>query len=113
MGIGRNNFDWNSGVTYCESQGMALSSLDNKDKLEHFLGLVQKEGAPYFWTGGQVSPDSRTLHWHNGGQEVIVRGQHPWSFTGRRGVCGSTQQCIQRRSEVPRCFLPSSQTRGV
>jgi len=83
--IGRNNFDWNSGVTYCESQGMVLSSLDNKDKLEHFLGLVQEEGAPYFWTGGQVSPDSRTLHWHNGGQEVIVRGQHPWSFTGRTG----------------------------
>lgn len=42
-------------------QGMKLISLDSKEKAEHFLGLVGRDRAPYFWTGGQISADSRTL----------------------------------------------------
>merc|ERR1711970_30670 len=82
---GRNNFDWSGGVRYCESQGMRLISLDTKEKTENFLRLVGTDRAPYFWSGGQVSRDSRTLTWLNGVQEPISRGQHPWSFTGRTG----------------------------
>merc|ERR1719228_2446169 len=59
--MGRNNFDWRGGVSFCKSQGMNLISLDNKEKTEHFLHLVATDRAPYFWSGGQVSRDSRTL----------------------------------------------------
>merc|ERR1719278_1451582 len=30
--MGRNNFDWTGGVRFCQSQGMQLVSLDNKEK---------------------------------------------------------------------------------
>jgi len=81
----RNNFDWRGGVQFCQSQGMKLISLDSKEKSEHFLRLVASDRAPYFWAGGQISRDSRTLTWQNGKTERIARGQHPWSFTGRTG----------------------------
>merc|ERR1711892_1065225 len=83
--MGRNNFDWRGGVSFCKSKGMNLISLDNKEKTEHFLRLVASDRSPYFWSGGQVSRDSRTLTWPNGKTEPIARGQHPWSFTGRTG----------------------------
>jgi len=82
---GHNNFDWSGGVRHCQSKGMKLISLDSKEKSEHFLNLVKTDRAPYFWSGGQVSRDSRTLTWQNGEEESIRRGQHPWSFTGRTG----------------------------
>ena len=81
----RNNFAWNEGVSYCKSQGMKLISLDSKAKAEHFLQLVGRDRAPYFWAGGEVSSDSRRLTWQNGKSEAVSRGQHPWSFTGRTG----------------------------
>ena len=108
--MGRNNFDWTGGVRFCQSQGMQLVSLDNKEKTEHFLRLLSTDRSPYFWSGGQVSRDSRTLTWPSGKSEPIARGQvgdlfcisllhddywsmiyfpslsqHPWSFTGRTG----------------------------
>ena len=81
----RNNFDWNGGRQYCKSQGMKMISLDSKEKSEHFLRLVAQDRAPYFWAGGKLSRDSRTLSWENGKTEAVARGQHPWSFTGRTG----------------------------
>ena len=110
--MGRNNFDWTGGVRFCQSQGMQLVSLDNKEKTEHFSTVLQSDRAPYFWSGGQVSRDSRSLSWPSGKTEPIARGQvglpisifnfiltinsfligyilislqHPWSFTGRTG----------------------------
>merc|ERR1719225_521979 len=83
--MGRNNFDWTGGVRFCQSQGMQLVSLDDKEKTEHFLRLLSTDRSPYFWSGGQVSRDSRTLTWPSGKSEPIARGQHPWSFTGRMG----------------------------
>merc|ERR1719192_876074 len=83
--MGRNNFDWTGGVRFCQSQGMQLVSLDNKEKTEHFLRLLTTDRSPYFWSGGQVSRDSRSLSWPSGKTEPIARGQHPWSFTGRTG----------------------------
>jgi len=83
--MGRNNFDWTGGVRFCQSQGMQLVSLDDKEKTEHFLRLLSTDRSPYFWSGGQVSRDSRTLTWPSGKSEPIARGQHPWSFTGRTG----------------------------
>jgi len=82
---GRNNFAWNEGVSYCRSQGMKLVSLDSREKADHFLNLVKSDRATYFWAGGEVSSDSRTLSWQNGAKQPISRGQHPWSFTGRTG----------------------------
>ena len=81
----RNNFDWNGGVQYCRSKGMKLISLDTKEKSEHFLRLVATDRAPYFWAGGRLSRDGRSLSWQNGKTESVSRGQHPWSFTGRTG----------------------------
>merc|ERR1711936_650215 len=83
--MGRNNFDWTGGVRFCQSQGMQLVSLDNKEKTEHFLRLLTTDRSPYFWSGGQVSRDSRSPSWPSGKTEPIARGQHPWSFTGRTG----------------------------
>jgi len=82
---GQNSFDWRSGVSFCQTQGMRLVSLDTSQKMEHFLGLLKTDRAPYFWSGGQVSRDSRTVSWQSGRTEPIARGQHPWSFTGRTG----------------------------
>ena len=59
--MGRNNFDWRGGVSFCQSQGMRLVSLDNKEKMEHFLGLLKTDRAPYFWSGGQVKTTSIIL----------------------------------------------------
>merc|ERR1719422_2883390 len=70
--MGRNNFDWTGGVRFCQSKGMNLISLDNKEKTEHFLRLVATDRSPYFWAGGQVSRDSRTLTWQNGKTEPIA-----------------------------------------
>ena len=52
--MGRNNFDWRGGVSFCQSQGMRLVSLDSSQKTDHFLGLLTTDRAPYFWAGGQV-----------------------------------------------------------
>ena len=73
--MGRNNFDWTGGVRFCQSQGMQLVSLDNKEKTEHFLRLLTTDRAPYFWSGGQVSRDSRSLSWPSGKTDPIARGQ--------------------------------------
>ena len=51
---GQNSFDWRSGVSFCQSQGMRLVSLDSSQKTDHFLGLLTTDRAPYFWAGGQV-----------------------------------------------------------
>ena len=55
---GQNSFDWRSGVSFCQSQGMRLVSLDTSQKMEHFLGLLKTDRAPYFWAGGQVTAQS-------------------------------------------------------
>merc|ERR1712203_1140469 len=52
---------------------------------EHFMRQVASDGSPYFWAGGRLSSDKRTLTWENGRSEGIRKGQHPWSFTGSRG----------------------------
>ena len=46
------------------------------------LDKVVADNAPYFWAGGRLSRDKRTLNWENGRSEGIRKGQHPWSFTG-------------------------------
>jgi len=73
-------------------------SLDSRAKAEHFMDQVARDQAPYFWAGGRLSNDKRTLSWENGRQEGILRGQHPWSFTGSRGRqpdgSGGAEQCL-------------------
>merc|ERR1719320_2423337 len=48
---------------YCRSQGMRIISLDSNAKATHFLDLLERESAPYFWSGGRISSDKRTLSW--------------------------------------------------
>ena len=39
---------------------------------------VVADSAPYFWAGGRISSDKRTLTWENGRREGVRKGQHPW-----------------------------------
>jgi len=83
---GRNSFSHSAARSYCAQRGMRIVSLDSRDKAEHFMRQVAADGSPYFWAGGRISSDKRTLTWENGRSEGIRRGQHPWSFTGSRGA---------------------------
>lgn len=83
---GRNSFSWNAARSYCSSRGMRMVSLDSGAKRDHFMQQVAADGSPYFWAGGQISQDKRSLRWENGRSEGISKGRHPWSFTGSRGA---------------------------
>jgi len=82
---GQSHLSWSQARSYCSRNGLRMVSLDSPAKIEHFLKLVASEGQDYFWTGGRLSSDKRTLTWENGRRETISRGTHPWSFTGLRG----------------------------
>jgi len=64
---------------------MRIVSLDSAAKRDHFMRQVAADNSPYFWAGGRLSSNKRTLTWENGRSESISSGQHPWSFTGSRG----------------------------
>jgi len=82
---GRNGFSHGAARSYCRGRGMRIVSLDNLQKAQHFLDLVERNNVPYFWAGGQISSDKRTLTWENGRREGISRGRFPWSTQGSRG----------------------------
>ena len=82
---GKDSFTWDEAKSYCIIKGMIMVSLDNKDKRDHFLQLVEGDGVRAFWAGGEISKDETLLSWENGKIEDIVRGVEPWSFTGLRG----------------------------
>ena len=52
---GRNGFSHSAARSYCRGRGMRIVSLDSIQKAQHFLDLVESDGAPYFWAGGQIS----------------------------------------------------------
>ena len=52
---GRNGFSHGAARSYCRGKGMRIVSLDNIQKAQHFLDLVERNNVPYFWAGGQVS----------------------------------------------------------
>ena len=83
---GRNSFSWDSAKSYCSSRGMRMVSLDSRAKRDHFMQQVAADGSPYFWAGGRLSGDKRSVRWENGRSEGISKGRHPWSFTGSRGA---------------------------
>ena len=83
---GRNSFSWNAAKKYCSSRGMRMVSLDSRAKRDHFMQQVAADGSPYFWAGGRLSPDKRSVRWENGRSEGISKGRHPWSFTRSRGA---------------------------
>ena len=83
---GRNSFTWGSARSYCSGRGMRMVSLDSAAKRDHFMQQVAADGSPYFWAGGRLSGDKRSLTWENGRSEGISKGRHPWSFTGSRGA---------------------------
>merc|ERR1712083_378033 len=83
---GRNYFSWDSARSYCSSRGMRMVSLDTTAKRDHFMQQVAADGSPYFWAGGRLSGDKRSVRWENGRSEGISKGRHPWSFTGSRGA---------------------------
>ena len=63
-----------------------MVSLDTTAKRDHFMQQVAADGSPYFWAGGRLSGDKRSVRWENGRSEGISKGRHPWSFTGSRGA---------------------------
>merc|ERR1711936_333023 len=83
---GRNSFSWSAARSYCSGRGMRMVSLDSAAKRDHFTQQVAADGSPYFWAGGRLSGDKRSLTWENGRSEGISKGRHPWSFTGSRGA---------------------------
>merc|ERR1711970_750816 len=82
----RPSFSWDSARNYCSSRGMRMVSLDTTAKRDHFMQQVAADGSPYFWAGGRLSGDKRSVRWENGRSEGISKGRHPWSFTGSRGA---------------------------
>ena len=52
---GRKGFSHYAARSYCRGRGMRIISLDNIQKAQHFLNLVESDRAPYFWAGGQIS----------------------------------------------------------
>ena len=52
---GRNGFSHSAARSYCRGRGMSIVSLDNLQKAQHFLDLVERNNVPYFWAGGQIS----------------------------------------------------------
>ena len=52
---GRNGFSHSAARSYCRGKGMRIVSLDNIQKAQHFLDLVERNNVPYFWAGGQIS----------------------------------------------------------
>ena len=52
---GRNGFSHSAARSYCRGRGMRIVSLDNIQKAQHFLDLVERNNVPYFWAGGQIS----------------------------------------------------------
>ncbi|XP_023341628.1 uncharacterized protein DDB_G0283357, partial [Eurytemora carolleeae] len=83
---GQNGFSWGQAQSYCSQRGMRMISLDSSAKVDHFFSQMVGDRSPYFWAGGRISSDKRTLSWENGRSEGIRKGQHPWSFTGSRGA---------------------------
>lgn len=83
---GQSALTWGQARQYCAGRGMRIISMDSSAKSRHFLSQMQDDNAPYFWAGGRLSSDKRTLNWENGRSEGIRQGQHPWSFTGSRGA---------------------------
>merc|ERR1712203_975675 len=63
-----------------------FNPLDSAAKRDHFMQQVAADGSPYFWAGGRLSGDKRSVRWENGRSEGISKGRHPWSFTGSRGA---------------------------
>ena len=82
---GQTHFSWQQARDWCASNGMRIISLDDPAKRDHFLSLTASEGVEFFWTGGIISSDKKTLTWENGFVEGISQGVHPWSFAGLRG----------------------------
>merc|ERR1719270_478793 len=82
---GQNGFSHSAAKSFCRSQGMRMVSLDNIGKAQHFMNLLESDNAPYFWAGGNISSDKRTLRWENGRSERISRGRFPWSMEGLHG----------------------------
>merc|ERR1712060_789175 len=99
--MGRNNFDWTGGVRFCQSQGMQLVSLDNKEKTEHFLRLLTTDRSPYFWSGGQVSRDSRSLSWPSARLSLLQEASTPGPSLVELGPSRTEESAAWQFSTTP------------
>jgi len=77
--LGCSSFTQGGGESFCRNNGMRPISLDSSAKEREFLGLVQREGQKYFWTGGKVR--GRNINWPSGRSHNNVN----WSNTGGAG----------------------------
>lgn len=79
--LGCTQFTQSEGAAYCRSNGMNPVSLDDPSKEAEFVSLVAREGQPYFWTGGTVNTQARTVSWPSG----RTTSTSLWSPTGGAG----------------------------
>lgn len=78
---GCNKMSWGQARAYCNSLGMNAVSLDTREKANEFIGLLGREGAPYFWSGGEIfGPQHNQIRWANGVSQ-FTNGM-PFSRTG-------------------------------
>ena len=47
--------------------------------------LLESDQVDAFWAGARLSSDKMEMTWENGRREKIIKGRHPWSFTGTSG----------------------------
>ena len=64
---------------YCRNNGMQAVSLDTNPKANELMGLLAQDRQRYFWTGGQVQHNSRSVRWPSG---RISNNIPFWSNTG-------------------------------
>ena len=57
--------------------------MDDPDKREFFLNMLERDRYDYFWAGAKIS--GRSLRWENGVSEPISTGRYPWSDRGAQG----------------------------
>jgi len=85
--FGCRDFENHEAREYCQSMGMQPVSLDTPAKMNEFNRLIAQDAQRFFWTGGIVNHNSRTVGWWNSNARTIGFDESPhWSHTGGAGL---------------------------
>jgi len=87
--LGCTSFTASEAASYCSSNGMRAVSLDTPAKEREFMGLLTREGQPYFWTSGRVNHNARSVTWANG----RTTSRHTWS-SGQPNNAEGNENCL-------------------
>jgi len=86
---GCTSFTAREGDDYCRSNGMRAVSLDTPAKERELGQLLVREGQPYFWTGGKVNHQQRSVTWPSGRTTT----RHNWS-SGQPNNQEGNENCL-------------------